>query len=77
MFGSALGSEDNGFMVSDGRFANVSSIYDPKSLLTSTDITPVTNSYGYVSAKYDYQVRVLLLILLLQGLSSDKMCGMG
>eukprot|EP00904_Undaria_pinnatifida_P001215 jgi/Undpi1/11094/HiC_scaffold_30.g13392.m1 len=55
MFGSALGSEDNGFMVSDGRFANVSSIYDPKSLLTSADITPVTNSYGYVSAKYDYQ----------------------
>ena len=37
MFGSALGSADNGFIVADGRFANVSSIYDPDSLLTSTE----------------------------------------
>eukprot|EP00904_Undaria_pinnatifida_P001214 jgi/Undpi1/11093/HiC_scaffold_30.g13391.m1 len=55
MFGSAMGSADNGFLVSDGRFANVSSIYDPKSFLTSAGVTPVHNPYGYISAKYDYQ----------------------
>ena len=56
MFGSALGSADNGFIVADGRFANVSSIYDPDSLLTSTGIEPVHTPYGYISANFDYQV---------------------
>lgn len=57
MFGSALGSADNGYQVADGRFTNVSSIYDPNSLLVSTLVSPVHNPYGYISGTFDYQVR--------------------
>lgn len=56
MFGSALGSEDKQFQISDGWFAGITSAYDPEDSLVDEDIRTAHNPYGYVSALYNYQV---------------------
>lgn len=54
-----MGSADNGYQISDGRFGNISAIYDPYHNLPGNglDIGPHHNAYGYLSPTYNYQVR--------------------
>ncbi|CAM9782570.1 unnamed protein product [Ectocarpus sp. 12 AP-2014] len=62
MFGRAMGSADNGYQISDGRFGKISAIYDPHHDLPGNglDIGPHHNAYGYLSATYNYQEAPLL-----------------
>lgn len=57
MFGRAIGSAENNYQLTEGRFGNVSSIYDPDDTLVDSDISPYHNAYGYINAEYNYQVR--------------------
>lgn len=61
MFGRAVGSADNGYQISDGRFGSISAIYDPHHNLPGNglDMGSHHNPYGYLSAPYNYQVRVV------------------
>ncbi|CAM9438226.1 unnamed protein product, partial [Ectocarpus sp. 12 AP-2014] len=54
-FGSAMGDVENHFMVTGGRFGNVSAIYDPDYTLTDSRIKPTHNPYGYLSSSHNYQ----------------------
>ena len=56
MFGSALGSAEDQFQISDGWFAGITSAYDPDDVLADEDISPAHSPYGYVGAPYNYQV---------------------
>lgn len=56
-FGSALGSPENDFMVSEGRFANISTIYDPEKNIVKRGMKSNHNAYGYVTSICNYQVR--------------------
>lgn len=60
MFGSALGSPEKHYQISDGWFANITSAYDPKSILQgdSEVISTNHNAYGLVDATFNYQVRI-------------------
>lgn len=55
-FGSAFGSPENGYAISESRFGNVSTIYDPDGALVDSRISPYHNAYGYVTSSYNYQV---------------------
>jgi len=55
-FGDAMGKEENSFMVSEGRFGNVSTIYDPDHTLVDDRIVPSYNPYGYMTSASNYQV---------------------
>jgi len=59
MFGSALGSPEKHFQISDGWFANITSAYDPESLLLRDweSISTNHNAYGLIDAAFNYQVR--------------------
>lgn len=57
MFGSAIGSPDNDYQISDGWFANVSSILDVNDDKFDPAIQVNHNAYGYVTASNNYQVR--------------------
>ncbi|CAM9833779.1 unnamed protein product [Ectocarpus sp. 12 AP-2014] len=54
-FGSAMGDVENHFMVTGGRFGNVSAIYDPDYTLTDSRVKPTHNPYGYLSSSHNYQ----------------------
>ncbi|CAM9923670.1 unnamed protein product, partial [Ectocarpus sp. 4 AP-2014] len=54
-FGSAFGSPENGYAISESRFGNVSTIYDPDGKLVDSRIGPYHNAYGYVTSAYNYQ----------------------
>ncbi|CAN0323954.1 unnamed protein product [Pylaiella littoralis] len=54
-FGSALGSPENSFMVTEGRFGNISSIYDPTRSIAKGAIRANHNPYGYVTSVRNYQ----------------------
>lgn len=59
MFGSALGSPENQFQISDGWFSNITSLYDPRSdILTPAEsfLTTSHNPYGFVDGIYNFQV---------------------
>lgn len=56
MFGSAFGSADNKYQISDGWFANISSILDPNEDLFEDWIMTNHNPYGYVSASHNFLV---------------------
>lgn len=60
MFGSALGSPENQFQISDGWFSKITSVYDPAGDLLSADadISTNHNPYGFVGSTYNYQVPV-------------------
>lgn len=59
MFGSAFGREENGYQITDGWFANISTIYDPDRDLFQSWIDTNRNPYGFVTAAYNFQVRIL------------------
>ncbi|CAM9961289.1 unnamed protein product [Scytosiphon promiscuus] len=54
-FGSATGDPDNNFMLSDSRFSNISTIYDPDSTLVGSVIDSYHNPYGLLTASNNYQ----------------------
>eukprot|EP00903_Cladosiphon_okamuranus_P013048 g12172.t1 len=54
-FGSAIGSPENSFMVSDGRFSNISTIYDPEKTIVRGGVRPNHNAYGYVTSTHNFQ----------------------
>lgn len=56
MFGSAMGDAEKSFQISDGWFANISTIYDPDDTVAPSWLRVDHNAYGYVSAKHNYQV---------------------
>lgn len=58
MFGSAFGSEENQFQISDGWFANITSIFDPEGdfLFPDEHISATHNAYGMIDATFNYQV---------------------
>lgn len=60
MYGSALGSPDNGYQISEGWFAGVKSIYDPDETFVDDLISPGHSIYGYIDAKFNIQVRCSL-----------------
>ncbi|CAM9521680.1 unnamed protein product [Ascophyllum nodosum] len=55
MFGPAMGSPDNNYQLTEGRFGTISSIYDPDDALADSRIGTNHNAYGYVSPTYNYQ----------------------
>ncbi|CAB1104331.1 unnamed protein product [Ectocarpus sp. CCAP 1310/34] len=55
MYGSALGSPDNGDQISEGWFADVKSIYDPDETFLQEQINPGHSVYGYIDAKLNIQ----------------------
>ncbi|CAB1103907.1 TYR [Ectocarpus sp. CCAP 1310/34] len=55
MYGSALGSPDNGYQISEGWFADVKSIYDPDETFLQEQINPGHSVYGYIDARYNIQ----------------------
>ncbi|CAM9793594.1 unnamed protein product [Ectocarpus sp. 12 AP-2014] len=55
MYGSALGSPDNGYQISEGWFADVKSIYDPDETFLQEQINPGHSLYGYVDARFNIQ----------------------
>ncbi|CAN0179965.1 unnamed protein product [Ectocarpus fasciculatus] len=57
MFGSALGSPENQFQISDGWFSNISSVYDPAGdlLIADADISTNHNAFGFVGSTHNYQ----------------------
>lgn len=59
MFGSALGSPENQYQISDGWFANITSIYDPQEDFLNPDehISATHNPYGLIDASFNYQVQ--------------------
>lgn len=56
MFGRAMGSAANSFQLAEGRFGDIATIYDPDHAFEDSIIQPNYNAYGYVNAKYNYQV---------------------
>lgn len=58
MFGRAMGSPDNDYQVTEGRFGGIRTIYDPEYTLLDNgiDIGYHYNAYGYLSPTYNYQV---------------------
>lgn len=70
MFGRTIGSPANDFQLQTGRFANITSIFDPDNALAGDDIDPLHSPFGYVGAEYDYKVcnpmdnGVILLVVL-------------
>lgn len=57
LFGSAYGTPENSYQIVDGRFPNVSSIYDPHGDLIDKWVTPSHNAYGYIGPTCDWTVR--------------------
>ena len=60
MFGSASGSPEKNYQISDGWFADITSVYDPNSELLSGSESIIStnhNPYGFVDASFNYQVR--------------------
>lgn len=58
MFGSALGSPETHYQISDGWFANIESAHDKDMELLAEDV-PITtnhNPYGFVDSSFNYQV---------------------
>ncbi|CAM9741455.1 unnamed protein product [Pylaiella littoralis] len=57
MFGSAYGSQDNQFQISDGWFANVTSIYDPENNFVTPEehVSPTHNAFGIIDDDFNYQ----------------------
>lgn len=60
MFGSALGKAENSYQISDGWFANVSSVVDADGNNFESWIDTNHNPYGYVTASFNYQVGLVL-----------------
>lgn len=56
MFGSAFGTAENSYQISDGCFANISSIYDPNQDFIPLALETTHNAYGYITSRYNYQV---------------------
>lgn len=54
MFGQAMGSAENGYQLTKGRFGGIASIYDPDGTLV--DIDCHHNAYGYLGPTHNYQV---------------------
>lgn len=54
MFGRAMGSAENSYQVTEGRFGNISSIFDADHTLV--DMDSHHNAYGYLSPSFNYQV---------------------
>lgn len=46
-------------MVSEGRFSNISTIYDPEKNIVKGGVKSNHNAYGYVTSTHNYQVRNL------------------
>ncbi|CAN0296786.1 unnamed protein product [Pylaiella littoralis] len=60
MFGSASGSPENQFQISDGWFAGITSVYDPQkvvlaSAVNGTSVTTNYNPYGFVDGSFNFQ----------------------
>lgn len=58
MFGSAIGTLNDGHEISDGWFAGIKRAYDPHNTLVDEGIDTNHNVYGYVDAGYNFQVRI-------------------
>eukprot|EP00903_Cladosiphon_okamuranus_P009855 g9365.t1 len=54
-FGDAIGDPENDFMVSEGRFGNISTIYDPEKNIAKGGVKSNHNAYGYVTSTKNYQ----------------------
>lgn len=56
MFGRTIGTPANDFQLQTGRFANITSVFDPDNALAGYGIDPLHTPFGYVGAEYDYKV---------------------
>lgn len=56
MFGRAMGSAEDSYQLTEGRFGSIATIYDPDHVLGDKRMTTNHNAYGYVSPIYNYQV---------------------
>lgn len=54
MFGRAMGSAENSYQLTEGRFGNIANILDADHTLA--DIDGNHNAYGYLSPLFNYQV---------------------
>lgn len=54
MFGRAMGSAENSYQLTEGRFGNIASIFDADHTLVDIDCNH--NAYGYLSPLFNYQV---------------------
>lgn len=56
MFGRAMGSAEDSYQLTEGRFGNISSILDADHNLAGIDCHH--NAYGYLSPSFSYQVMI-------------------
>lgn len=56
MFGRVMGSSDNSYQMTEGRFGGIATIYDPDHIRGDNRISTNHNAYGYVTSVYNYQV---------------------
>lgn len=57
MYGSAMNSPDNDYQISEGWFSGATSLYDPDNAFVSELINPGHNLFGFIDARYNFQVR--------------------
>lgn len=58
MFGSAIGSPENQYQISDGWFANLESVFDPNGTYIDNVVGTVHNPYGFIDAPFNYKVYI-------------------
>lgn len=63
MMGSAVGNPENDYQITDGWFANITSILDVDGNLVDPKVNPGHNMYNYIAAEYDYTVSAFVLIV--------------
>lgn len=56
MYGSAMNSPDNQYQIVEGWFSEAKSLYDPDNIFVSDLINPGHNFYGFIDARYNFQV---------------------
>lgn len=56
MYGSAMNSPENGYQISEGWFEDVTSLYDPDHEFVADIVSPGHNLYGFIDARYNFNV---------------------
>lgn len=76
--GSALGDPENDYQITDGWFANITSILDVDGNLVDPRVDPGHNMYNYIAAEYDYTVSAFVLMVVHEAApSNDQVVDLG
>lgn len=73
MFGRAMGSSENSYQLTEGRFGGIASVLDADHAFVE-DVHCNHNAYGYLSPSFSYQVGEWCFVLFCSLLSSVRSC---